>query len=253
MKAIGMNAPRTGLKRHYCTIITALAFGVGLHTAPCALAETVVCDETTLSVNAADMTAEDLLKAIGEACAIKVVLRGEVFTEDTFSVQFENMPIRTGLERILRVVNIPNHMMHFADTDSRKRIREIDLIGKKGGERQLTSGEPSAEPQRPNRQSRQTQPQTEKTKLKQQQDDEQQEKAIELMDEILDAQTEDGNEPDPAEVQEMLRQALPEEMRGQIPADVPRGWNNHPKSNLLRYSARPPTTPGVTSDADCRH
>ena len=87
------------------------------------------------------MKAEDLLKAIGEACGIKVVLRGEVFTEDSFSVQFENMPIRTGLERILRVVNLPNHMMHFEETDSRKRVREIDLIGKGGGERQLTSGE----------------------------------------------------------------------------------------------------------------
>lgn len=229
MKAIGMNAPRTGLKRRYCTIITALAFGVGLHTAPCALAETVVCDGTTLSVNAADIKAEDLLKAIGEACAIKVVLRGEVFTEDTFSVQFENMPVRTGLERILRVVNIPNHMMHFEETDCRTRVREIDLIGTKGGERQLTTGEPDAQPQRPNRQSRQTQPQTEKTNLKQQQDDEQQEKAIELMDEILDAQTEGGSEPDPAEVQEMLQQAHPEDIQGQIPADVLQGLEQLPE------------------------
>lgn len=127
-----MKVRHTGFARHCINIIAVLTFSAFLHTAPCALAETVVCDETTISVNAADMKAEDLIKAIGEACAIKVVLRGEVFTEDTFSVQFENMPVRTGLERILRVLNLPNHLMHFEETNGRTRVREINLIGKKG-------------------------------------------------------------------------------------------------------------------------
>ena len=55
------------------------------------------------------------------------------------------------------------------------------------------------------------------------------EKSIELMDEILDAQTEDGKEPDPAEVPKMPRQTLPEEMQGQIPADVPPGLEQQPE------------------------
>ena len=158
-----------------------------------------------------------------------MVLRGEVFTEDTYSAQFENMPIRTGLERILRVVNLPNHMMHFEESNGRNRLREIDLVGKKGGERQLTSGEPRAVPERPNRPSRKNQPQTEKPGLKQQQEEEQREKAIELMDEILDAQTEQGNTPAPAEVPEMLQQAPPLEMRGQIPADMSRELEQPPE------------------------
>ena len=215
-----MKERRTGFSRHCIKIIAGLAFSAVLHTVPCALAQTVVCDETNLSVTATDMKAEDLLKAIGEACGIKIVVRGDVFTDDSFSVQFENMPIRTGLERILRVVNLPNHMMHFEETSGRKRVREINLIGKKGGERQLTSGEPSEEPKRPDRPSRKNQPQTEKSGLGQQQAEEQQEKAIELMDEILEAQTEDGNTPDPAEVPEMFRQPLAEGMHGQIPADM---------------------------------
>lgn len=224
-----MKVRRKDFTRHCIKIIAVLAFSAVLHTAPCALAETVVCDETTLSVNAENMKAEDLLKAIGEACGIKVVLRGDVFTEDTFSVQFENMPVRTGLERILRVVNLPNHMMHFEETNSRKRVREINLIGKKGGERQLTSGEPSDEPKRPDRQSRHAQPQTEKPGLGKQQEEEPQEKAIEPMDEILDAQTEDENKPDPAEVPEMPLQTLPEKMPSRIPADVPQGLEQQPE------------------------
>lgn len=224
-----MKVHHTGFSRNCIKIIAVLAFCTGLHTAPCALAETVVCDETTLSVNAADMKAEDLLRAIGEACGIKIVVRGDVFTEDSFSVQFENMPVRTGLERILRVVNLPNHMMHFEETNSRKRVREINLIGKKGGERQLTSGEPGGEPKRPDRQSRKNQPQTEKPGLRQQPEEAQQEKAIELMDEILEEQTEDGNTSDPADVPEMPRQTLPEETPGQLPADEPQGLEQLPE------------------------
>ena len=229
MKATGMKVRHTGFARHCINIIAVLTFSAFLHTAPCALAETVVCDETTISVNAADMKAEDLIKAIGEACGIKVVLRGEVFTEDTFSVQFENMPVRTGLERILRVLNLPNHLMHFEETNGRTRVREINLIGKKGGERQLTSGEPSSEPKRPERQSRHAQPQTQKPGLGQKQEEEQPEKSIELMDENLDAPTEDGSKPDPAEVPEMPRQTLPEEIPGQIPANVPQGQQQQPE------------------------
>jgi hypothetical protein len=218
MKATGMKEHRTGFIRHCSKIVAVLAFSAVLHTAPCALAETVVCDETTLSVNAADIKAEDLLKAIGEACGIKIVVRGDVFTDDSFSVQFEKMPIRAGLERILRVVNLPNHMMHFEETNSRNRVREINLIGKKGGERQLTSGEPSEAPKQP---SRKNQPQTKKPGLEQQQEEEQPEQAIELMDEILNAQTEDGSKPELAEVPEMPQQTLPEKTPGQIPVTVP--------------------------------
>ena len=81
MKATGMKERRTGFSRHRINIIAALAFSAVLHTAPPTLAETVVCDATTIAVNATDMKAEDLLKAVGEACGIKVVLHGEVFTE----------------------------------------------------------------------------------------------------------------------------------------------------------------------------
>ncbi len=133
-----MKTRRKGLIQHCLKIIAVLSISAGMPAIPCALAETVTCDETALSVSAIDIKAEDLIKAIGNECGIKMVLRGEVFTEDVFSVQFENMPIRTGLERILRVVNIPNHMMHFEQTAGYNRVIEVDLIGKKGGEHQLT-------------------------------------------------------------------------------------------------------------------
>lgn len=222
-----MKTHRTGFRCSCIKIIAVPAFCASLLIAPCALAETITCDETTLSVNVTDIKAEDLIKAVGNECGIKIVLRGEVFTEDVFSVQFQNMPIRTGLERILRVVNIPNHMMHFEETNSLNRLTEVDLIGEKGGERQLTSGAPPVAPKQAVRQSRQARPQTKKpqrtskkTELTQEQEEEQQEKVMELLEDILDTQSEDGEEPDPTEVKEMLQEALPEEMQGQIPAEV---------------------------------
>ena len=187
-----------------------------------------MCDATTIAVNATDIKAEDLLKAVGEACGIKVVLHGEVFTDDSFSVQFENMPIRTGLERILRVVKLPNHMMHFEETGSRKRVREIDLVGKGGGERQLTSGEapeqasPRSQPTLPP--AGQSAKETNKTGRAQQQ-----EKVVELLDEILNEQTGAGKAPAPAEAIEIPQQELPVEMQGQIPADVPPGLEQPPE------------------------
>jgi hypothetical protein len=152
-----MKAHRTELARYWSKIIVSLAFSAASFTVSTASAQTVTCNETSLSVNAADIKAEDLIKAIGNECAIKIIIRGEVFTEDVFSVRFENLPVRTGIERILRVVNIPNHMLHFEETAGRKRLIEIDLVGKKGGERQLTPGTaPSAAPDRPSRPSRRT-------------------------------------------------------------------------------------------------
>ncbi len=213
MKATGMKVHRTDFYRRYIKIIAILALYAGLPAAQCTLAETVVCDETTLSVSASDMSAEDLLKAVGEACGIRMLLRGEVFTDDVFSVQFETMPVRTGLERILRVVNIPNHMMHFEETARGKRIKQVDLIGKKGGERQLTTGTPPAK-------TKKGPDYTAKTELGQQQEEERQEKIIEQFEEILDEQLEKGNKPNRAKMLEMLQQALPEEMQGQIPEEV---------------------------------
>jgi hypothetical protein len=221
MKATDMKARHMDLTRHCCTVLTALAISAGIAAvAPYALAQTVTCDETVLSVNATDIKAEDLIKAIGNECGIKMVLRGKLFTEDVFSVRFENMPIRKGLARILRVVNIPNHMMHFAETDNQNHVIEVDLIGEKGGERELTPGATNHTPQSAQAQTEKLLDDTEKTGLEQQQEEVQQEKVMELLEEILDTQVENGTEPDPAEVREMLQQALPPEMQGQIPEEV---------------------------------
>jgi len=212
---------RTDFYRHCIKIIAVLAFCAGLSATQSTLAETVICDETTLSVNASNISAEDLLKAVGETCGIRMLLRGEVFTDDVFSVQFETMPVRTGLERVLRVLNIPNHMMHFEESTNLKRVIQVDLIGKKGGERQLTPGSQPATPDQANSQppskNKKAPLDIAKTELEQQQEEERQEKIIEQFEEILDEQPEN---PDPDKVMELLQQALPEEMQGQIPEEV---------------------------------
>lgn len=202
-----------GLTRHCCAVLIALAISAGITAAaPYALAQTVTCDETGLSVNATSIKAEDLIKAIGNECGIKMVLRGELFTEDVFSVRFENMPIRSGLERILRVVNIPNHMMHFAETDNQNHVIKIDLIGKKGAERELTSGEQTTASEQTDTPSRQAPPRRKKSppSTKKPERAQRQETAIEPPDEILNESREE-EEP----VEEKLKEpdpALPEEM-----------------------------------------
>ncbi len=219
MKATGMKSHQTSLSRHWHTIIIVLAISTALPAAPSALAQTVTCDEETLSVNAADIKAEDLIKAIGNECGIKMVLRGEIFTEDVFSVRFENMSIRTGLERILRVVNIPNHMMHFEESSGRTRVIEVNLIGKKGGERQLTPGADRASP--PSRTTAEKLPVgNEKTDPGQQQNNEQLEKLMTLLEETVESQHENDEKPNRDDVRERLQQALPPQMQDQIPEKI---------------------------------
>jgi len=192
-----------------------------------AQAETVVCDQTTISVNAENLTAEELITTIGTLCEIKVVLKGELFTEDVFSVQFENLSIRTGLDRVLRVLNMPNHMLHFKKINGQTRVVEISLIGEGGRERQLTPGiVPAAQEQPP--QSGQAlpedqSPQDKDTTLAQQQKEDEEDQLEELIDrlyDILEEQYDNEKQPDTAAVQEVLRQALPPEMNGRIPEEI---------------------------------
>jgi hypothetical protein len=214
-----MKARHMNLTRHFCTVLIALAISAGIAAAaPYALAQTVTCDETVLSVNATNIKAEDLIKAIGNECGIKIVLRGELFTEDVFSVRFENMPIRTGLERILRVVNIPNHMIHFEAVFGRHRVIEVDLIGKKGGERQLTPEEDQISQPAP--EEAEKRPEHKKKRgPNQRRKDRQQKKPMTLPEETEESQHEEGKKPNRDELRETLQQELPVEMQGQIPEE----------------------------------
>jgi hypothetical protein len=204
----------------------------GLLIAPASTvrAETVVCDAATISVNAADMKAEDLIKAVGTSCGIRMVLRGELFTEDVFSLQFENMPVRAGLDRVLRTLKIPNHMLNFAGTGPHRRVVEILLVGKGGGERELTPAASTAVPEIKSapKKPAQAPPQTgkppeegsEKTPEEEAADDERQEKFMDLLDKVIDEHFENEDDINPEQVLEMYRQALPEDMRNNIPAEV---------------------------------
>lgn len=227
-----MRADTTGLTRS-CTLAIAMCLmWAGLLIAPVSsvLAETVVCDAATLSVNAAELKAEDLIKALGTSCSIRMVLRGELFTDDVFSLQFENMPVRAGLDRVLRTLKISNYMLNFAGTGTQRRVVEILLVGKGGGERELTPAAPLAVPEiRPEAaQLSPAQPQTEpapeeaaeKTEQEQEEEDELQEKFMDLLEEILDEHFDNEDDIDPELVLQEYKQRLPEDMRYNIPEEV---------------------------------
>ena len=99
----------------------------------------VSCVDGMLKVDAPNVKPEDLIRDIGDKCGIKIVVFGEAFDEKPIGVKFQQMPVRMGIQRVLRIANMPNFVLHF-DNSTSPRIVELDLMGKKGGERQLTSG-----------------------------------------------------------------------------------------------------------------
>jgi len=181
--------------------------------------------EGFLSVNAKEVRPEDLMKEIGEKCGIKVVVLGEVFSEVPVSMQFRQMPLRQGIERVLRVASISNHVMHFEEADNGSRLKEINLIGKKGGERHLTDT-PSSKDRTGKAKPGTAAPgrrrvkKTLKDQAKDKDTDKIQENFLNIMDKVLNAQIEDGEEPDPAEILKLFKDVVPEEMKDQIPPEV---------------------------------
>jgi hypothetical protein len=230
------------MKARFTNTVLAVACCASLLFGPSAQAETVVCDETTISVSAENLKAEELITAVGNACEIKMMLIGELFTDDTFSVQFEDMALRPGLDRILRVLNIPNHLLHFKKINGKARVVEISLIGDGGREQELTPGpepasakKPAAVKKRadsPKRTPPQEAPpkqeeeaaalaeQPQKGEEKQTEEDEEQEELIEKLYDIVEEQYDAEEDPDQAAVKELVQQALPPEMNGQIPEEI---------------------------------
>src|SRR5512136_1244773 len=110
------------------------------HAAEEVMEGSVKCAGGLMSVQARDMRPEELMKELGEKCAIKIILYGDVFTDAPVSVQIKQAPMRQGVQRVLRLSNIKNFLMHFAEGEQKARLVQLDLIGKKGGQRELTSG-----------------------------------------------------------------------------------------------------------------
>jgi hypothetical protein len=175
-----------------------------------------------LTVDAKEIRPEDLMKEIGEKCGIKIVVLGEVFSEVPVSLKFQKMPARMGIERVLRMASIQNYIMHFENGNKSSRVVEIDLIGKKGGEKYLTEGASLKNKTRPSKRStdRRKKGKTVKTAIDKDEAEKIQENFLNIMDEVLKTQLEGGEEPDPAEILKLFKEVVPEEMKDQIPPEV---------------------------------
>ena len=201
--------------------------------------EMVSCANGMIKVDAPNVKPEDLIRDIGDRCGIKIVVFGEAFDEKPIGVKFQQMPVRMGIQRVLRIANMPNFVLHF-DNSTSPRIVELDLMGKKGGERQLTSGEgrpassgpapapaskPSSVPasaKAPEKAAPPVKSDAKKSPTPDPKDlfsDKAQEDFMRVMDEMMQAQ-ESGEEPDPAEVLRIFNEVVPQEIRDQIPPDV---------------------------------
>jgi hypothetical protein len=186
---------------------------------------TVTFNNRLLSINAKEVRAEDLMKEIGEKCGIKIVVIGEVFSEVPVNLQLKNKPIRKGIERVLRVANISNYLMHFDDGDNGSRLVELDLIGKKGGEKYLTEGL-SNNPKSPASITQKDAAILKKldNSLKNQTNDQDkakiQENFLKIMNEVLNSKMGEGEEPDPEEILRLFKEVVPPEMKDQIPPEV---------------------------------
>ena len=203
----------------------------------------VLCADGMLKIDAPSIKPEDLMRDIGDKCSIKVVVFGEAFDEKPIGVKFQQMPVRMGIQRVLRIANLPNFVLHFDNNTASPRIVELDIMGKKGGERQLTTGTgrtaapatvsapaPAAPPAPPPVPPPAKEP--EKGVAQDKRDnkapvvdpkdivtDKTQEDFMKVMDEMMKAQ-ESGEEPDPAEVLRIFKEVVPPEIRSQIPPDV---------------------------------
>lgn len=205
--------------------------------------EMVSCSDGMLKVDAPNVKPEDLVRDIGDKCGIKIVVFGEAFDEKPIGVKFQKMPVRMGIQRVLRITNMPNFVLHF-DNGTSPRIVELDIMGKKGGERQLTSGAgapapvaassstaaaPAVSPASASASVKAAGKQDVQDKRDEKRppepdpkdlfSDKAQEDFMRVMDDMMKAQ-ESGEEPDPAEVLRIFNQVVPPEIREQIPPDV---------------------------------
>jgi hypothetical protein len=225
----------------------------------------VSCVEGMLKIEAPNVKPEDLIRDIGDKCGIKVVVFGEAFDDKPIGVKFQQMPVRRGLQRVLRIANMPNFVLHFDNNTANPRIVELDIMGKKGGERQLTSGTgrsaspgtvpppatppasapPASAPEKPavlDKRDAKKPPVIEPKDIpKDVVLDKKQEDFMKVMDEMMKAQ-EMGEEPDPAEVLRIFKEVVPPEIREQIPPDVLKEIEDFEKN-------RPPVQPRAPGGA----
>ena len=177
-----------------------------------------------ISVQARDMRSEDLMKELGEKCAIKIVLYGDVFTDAPVSVQFKQAPMRQGVQRVLRLANIKNFLMHFAEGEQKARLVQLDLIGKKGGQRELTSGAAPAPKPAVTEEVKtnvvEPQPPVVMPQINKEDADKFQQNFLNMMDQILEQKFEQGEEPDPATIIQLFNDMVPPEMRDKLPPEV---------------------------------
>lgn len=189
--------------------------------------------EGLLSVDAQEVRPEELVRELGEKCDIKIVLFGEVFSEIPISVKLNQVPLRQGIMRILKLANIKNYLTHFEKTGTADdRIIELSLIGKKGGERQLTSGAASKRSNPPDKaeevktaiqadnETKTEEGQVFKAKIEKEAAAEMQENFLDMMDQILEQQFEEGEEPDPATILKLFKDVVPQEIEQHIPPEV---------------------------------
>jgi hypothetical protein len=195
-----------------------------LHSPEEAIEGAVKFSNGLISVHARDMRPEDLMKELGEKCSIKIVLYGDVFTDAPVSVQFQQAPMRLGVQRILRLANIKNFLMHFAEGEQKVRIVQLDLIGKKGGQRELTSGTAQAPKLNVVEEIKtnvvEPQPQVVMPQINKEDADKFQQNFLNMMDQILEQKFEQGEEPDPATIIQLFNDMVPPDMRDKLPPEL---------------------------------
>jgi len=188
--------------------------------------EIVSCADGCLKIDAKDIRPEDLVKEIGEKCSMKIVVLGDAFSETPVSIKMQRMPLRRGIERLLRSINVVNYVAHFPPGDAGAAVPELYIVGKKGGEKQLTAGarpvpSPSA-PEPPRQEPPQNRREEKKAVREELSKDETakiQENFLKIMDEVLKNQ-DSGEEPDPGEILKLFKEAVPPDMKDQIPPEV---------------------------------
>lgn len=103
--------------------------------------EIILDADGLLTVTAQEAMPEDIFLELGKECDIEIIVKGEKLPENEVSLNFEKMPVKQAVKRLVKACGINNYLMDSKkDSQGVSRLVKIDLSVGGSGQRVLTPG-----------------------------------------------------------------------------------------------------------------
>lgn len=131
---------KTG-KRYFVFLVLWLLAGRGVPAFADQPLEIFLDPEGLLTVSAQNVLPEDIFLELGKVCDVEIIVKGEKLPENEVSLNFEKIPVKDAVKRLVRACGIKNYLMDSKkDSQGVSRLVKIDLSVGGGGQRVLTPG-----------------------------------------------------------------------------------------------------------------